>query len=504
MYVIFACCIGLLILLLLFFFVITGYYYVYKKVNKSENTRFNIFIKKFLSWFNFLTLRGCFSIFIASILLLIAIGSEGNSIGTTLVSTMSIFILILNLIFIFIAVITKVFIFARSSLTNSSASQSYLSKTEIEANDSTQINLNIRSFIPPGYYVKFSEKLPEKLGGEIRAIATTSNKGMINFSCTIPYSRRGVYEIGPTTFFFQDIFGLTKIRFINNSLFKLTILPEIPKIKNFSFLLSPVAGYDNNTIQTLVNTEDFYGVRPYQRGDDIRKMHWKLTAKQDEFMIRIPETTTINFRSINIFILNFKPNISVIQNIDRNYSTNLNRYELLGELTLDRQIMIATALIDFALRYNIPITVYYYKNKKIQSFVPNRSTPKEWKTICASIDLQTVAKFDSAEIVKNLNEEASAIIITSELIKHKIAKLINQLQDKKINTEIMYCPLSHYVNLNKYKTNRSFGAFISKVLFTKPYFKQTTIFEKIEQAINKQNKEYTETDYKFLTDQEKI
>jgi uncharacterized protein (DUF58 family) len=50
----------------------------------------------------------------------------------------------------------------------------------------------------------------------------------------------------------------------------------------------PLAGADHPRALTG-GGEDFYALRPYVRGDDLRKVHWPSTAKTDELMLRQDE-----------------------------------------------------------------------------------------------------------------------------------------------------------------------------------------------------------------------
>lgn len=52
--------------------------------------------------------------------------------------------------------------------------------------------------------------------------------------------------------------------------------------------------------------EDFYTLREYQRGDDMRRIHWPYTAKTDELMIRQLETP---WQSRALVLLDVRPSV---------------------------------------------------------------------------------------------------------------------------------------------------------------------------------------------------
>src|SRR5690606_30002156 len=110
---------------------------------------------------------------------------------------------------------------------------------------------------PPGYVLKITEKMPAKLGGDLRGVATKTENGTAIFETTIPHTRRGVYTLGPVHLSCQDMFGLSRINITDSSRVELTILPEIPQITRYSLTLSRSKGDEDQQIVALVNTEDY-------------------------------------------------------------------------------------------------------------------------------------------------------------------------------------------------------------------------------------------------------
>ncbi len=98
---------------------------------------------------------------------------------------------------------------------------------------------------------------------------------------------RGVYDVGPATVGVADPFALAERRSPLGSSDRLVVYPRVEELHGFP----AVRGYDGS-VQTTRPTyaphggEDFFTLREYQVGDDLRKVHWPSSAKRDELMIK--------------------------------------------------------------------------------------------------------------------------------------------------------------------------------------------------------------------------
>ena len=99
--------------------------------------------------------------------------------------------------------------------------------------------------------------------------------------------QRGIYDVGPAMVGVTDPFGLAEQRSPVGALDRLVVYPRIEELHGFP----AVRGYDGS-MQTTRPTyaphggEDFFTLREYQVGDDLRKVHWPSSAKRDQLMIK--------------------------------------------------------------------------------------------------------------------------------------------------------------------------------------------------------------------------
>jgi uncharacterized protein (DUF58 family) len=106
----------------------------------------------------------------------------------------------------------------------------------------------------------------------------------------LPTEQRGVFDLGPLRVSLTDPFGVMTATVEAAPRTRLTVYPRIDPVAPppSSHGDDPLAGADHPRALTG-GGEDFYALRPYVRGDDLRKVHWPSTAKADDLMIRQDE-----------------------------------------------------------------------------------------------------------------------------------------------------------------------------------------------------------------------
>ncbi len=109
-------------------------------------------------------------------------------------------------------------------------------------------------------------------------------------SYRLPADRRGVFAIGPLEAERSDPFGLARRSSAIAPVTELTVYPRIDRIRPLPD--SPGRDRHHTTPRAAavgLTGEDFYALRAYQQGDDLRRVHWPSTARRDELVIRQDE-----------------------------------------------------------------------------------------------------------------------------------------------------------------------------------------------------------------------
>lgn len=106
----------------------------------------------------------------------------------------------------------------------------------------------------------------------------------------LPTERRGILTVGPLEVSLSDPFGLTTVSMRASGVSELTVYPHVDDVRPVPQTTGndPMAGAEHPNALGR-NGEDFYALRQYVIGDDLRRVHWPSTARHDELMVRQDE-----------------------------------------------------------------------------------------------------------------------------------------------------------------------------------------------------------------------
>jgi uncharacterized protein (DUF58 family) len=138
--------------------------------------------------------------------------------------------------------------------------------------------------------ILFEDRVPASFGRSARAVLPgipADNDQTVSYLITC--RRRGRYELGPARVQFTDPFGLSRISTTVPDTDELIVYPEVEDLS-----AQPVAAYGagagESPYQRIFRSgHEFYGMREYITGDDLRRIHWPSTARTGQLMIRQEE-----------------------------------------------------------------------------------------------------------------------------------------------------------------------------------------------------------------------
>jgi uncharacterized protein (DUF58 family) len=141
-------------------------------------------------------------------------------------------------------------------------------------------------------FLLLEDALPADLGRSARVVATgipPRNHQVVSYS--VVCRRRGRFTIGPLSIFITDPFGLARVRIQTQDTNQLIVYPEVEEIP-VSHLALQGAGAGESAVRHLHRTAaEFYTMREYVTGDDLRRIHWPSVAHTGKLMIRQDEST---------------------------------------------------------------------------------------------------------------------------------------------------------------------------------------------------------------------
>ncbi|MFB6091469.1 MAG: DUF58 domain-containing protein, partial [Haloquadratum sp.] len=114
------------------------------------------------------------------------------------------------------------------------------------------------------------------------AAVVDATTGGVAVAYTMTRRRRGVHEIGPATVVLTDVLGLVRRTVHLDVRDTVFVFPAVRTLSGrASAELRAAAEPDR-----LNRREEFAGLREYVRGDALRDVHWKSTAKRGQLVVR--------------------------------------------------------------------------------------------------------------------------------------------------------------------------------------------------------------------------
>jgi uncharacterized protein (DUF58 family) len=168
-----------------------------------------------------------------------------------------------------------------------------LSDTRVQPGQRVQVELEVENQSPTATsFLLIEDRLPSSLGRSARlVISSISGKERQPVRYSITPRQRGRYALGPVTVDLSDPFALTKLRVEFDEREDLVVAPEVEQLAggpDSPFGLASGLALAKHLFRT---GDEFYTMRPYNEGDDLRRIHWPSVARSGELMIRQDEST---------------------------------------------------------------------------------------------------------------------------------------------------------------------------------------------------------------------
>jgi len=109
----------------------------------------------------------------------------------------------------------------------------------------------------------------------------------------VTFNRRGYYQFGPLFLETGDVFGLhRRHRVLTHPAFVL-VFPKVLPLARYDFASERPIGEIRLANRLYEDPTRTAGVRPYQLGDPLQRVHWRATARTGELHSRVYEPTTL-------------------------------------------------------------------------------------------------------------------------------------------------------------------------------------------------------------------
>lgn len=109
---------------------------------------------------------------------------------------------------------------------------------------------------------------------------------------TVRFRFRGTYEIGADELYVYDFFRLFRVRIPVDAMATVYVLPRRTAIEETLALSVSDSAARTVRAQTAVDRLEVSDIRDYRAGDPLRSIHWKLSSKSEEFIVKDYNTGT--------------------------------------------------------------------------------------------------------------------------------------------------------------------------------------------------------------------
>jgi uncharacterized protein (DUF58 family) len=134
------------------------------------------------------------------------------------------------------------------------------------------------------------DRLPYSLGGRPRFVVNRiESRGVREVAYPVRSDVRGRFVVGPLSLRFADLFGLVELTRSFTTTDALVVTPAVTPLRAIQLGGDWAGGGDSRARSISTMGEDDVTTREYRHGDDLRRVHWRSTARYGELMVRREE-----------------------------------------------------------------------------------------------------------------------------------------------------------------------------------------------------------------------
>ena len=148
----------------------------------------------------------------------------------------------------------------------------------------------------PRFAVRRSPRL--KLHGKPVRIASLRPGGEVTLKYRIEFVQRGYYQIGPLALETGDLFGLYRRHRVVGKPAFILVYPKLVLLTGYDIASQRPIGEVRLAHLLLEDPTRNAGIRPYQTGDPLQRVHWRATGRTGVLQSKLYDPTTLAGASI--------------------------------------------------------------------------------------------------------------------------------------------------------------------------------------------------------------
>lgn len=130
--------------------------------------------------------------------------------------------------------------------------------------------------------VDHSERVLEPYNAVVSVPARSPRTRRLNHRC----DRRGLFKLGPTTLLSGDPFGIYRVEVQDPRSHSVLITPPVLNVNGVHVPSGGWGDDEERHSSAIHRSVADAGVRPYVPGDSLRRIHWRVTARHDDLVVR--------------------------------------------------------------------------------------------------------------------------------------------------------------------------------------------------------------------------
>jgi uncharacterized protein (DUF58 family) len=164
----------------------------------------------------------------------------------------------------------------------------------VHVGDAARVELTVHNI---GRRPTPSLRLADEVSGTRGAslgVAPLRPDAVVRAAYRLPTSRRGVRHIGPLTIDRTDVFALARRQGRAAGVIEVTVYPTVAHLPMPGARAGGGPLSEHLRLRALGREgEEFRSLRGYARGDDLRRVHWRASARTDDLLVRETDTQTL-------------------------------------------------------------------------------------------------------------------------------------------------------------------------------------------------------------------
>ncbi len=165
-----------------------------------------------------------------------------------------------------------------------------VSPPRLTVGESARVQVQLHNGGPNTGVLLLEEQLPYSLGARPRFVVQPMGRnGHELLEYSVRPEIRGRHQLGPMQVRLREPFGMVELRQEIQGAVTLLVTPQVTSLREIRLRGGSFASGDDHPRSFTVGNVADVVVREYRRGDDLRRVHWRSTARMGELMVRNEE-----------------------------------------------------------------------------------------------------------------------------------------------------------------------------------------------------------------------